>query len=102
VAEWLNAAVLKTVRPERVSGVRIPPPPPLSECGCLRRATTFLPTHLFETGARDQRELFVPTRVEVDYYFPDYASYHSPTLFVALLSYVASASKEVRFDSLAA
>jgi hypothetical protein len=28
VAEWLNAAVLKTVRPERVSGVRIPPPPP--------------------------------------------------------------------------
>jgi hypothetical protein len=29
VAEWLNAAVLKTVRLERVSGVRIPPPPPL-------------------------------------------------------------------------
>ena len=28
VAEWLKAAVLKTVRPERVSGVRIPPPPP--------------------------------------------------------------------------
>jgi hypothetical protein len=28
VAEWLNAAVLKTVRLERVSGVRIPPPPP--------------------------------------------------------------------------
>jgi hypothetical protein len=28
VAEWLKAAVLKTVRPGRVSGVRIPPPPP--------------------------------------------------------------------------
>src|SRR6516164_3354126 len=28
VAEWLNATVLKTVRPVRVSGVRIPPPPP--------------------------------------------------------------------------
>jgi hypothetical protein len=26
----LKPAVLKTVRPERVSGVRIPPPPPLS------------------------------------------------------------------------
>ncbi len=25
---WLKAAVLKTVRLERVSGVRIPPPPP--------------------------------------------------------------------------
>ena len=30
VAEWLKAAVLKTVRPERVSWVRIPPPPPFS------------------------------------------------------------------------
>jgi hypothetical protein len=28
VAEWLKAAVLKTVRLERASGVRIPPPPP--------------------------------------------------------------------------
>src|SRR6266851_4908282 len=28
VGEWLNPAVLKTVRPERGSGVRIPPPPP--------------------------------------------------------------------------
>jgi hypothetical protein len=28
VAERFNAAVLKTVRLERVSGVRIPPPPP--------------------------------------------------------------------------
>src|SRR5579862_4827189 len=28
VGEWLKPAVLKTVRPERVSGVRIPPPPP--------------------------------------------------------------------------
>src|SRR5258706_6344385 len=33
VGEWLNPAVLKTVRPERVSGVRIPPPPPsIGEC----------------------------------------------------------------------
>src|SRR5580704_3605993 len=30
VAEWSIAAVLKTVRPERVSWVRIPPPPPFS------------------------------------------------------------------------
>lgn len=29
VAEWLNAAVLKTVEPSRAPGVRIPPPPPL-------------------------------------------------------------------------
>ena len=29
VGEWLKPAVLKTVRLERVSGVRIPPPPPL-------------------------------------------------------------------------
>ena len=28
MAEWLMAAVLKTVVPERVSGVRIPLPPP--------------------------------------------------------------------------
>ena len=28
VGEWLKPAVLKTVRPVRVSGVRIPPPPP--------------------------------------------------------------------------
>jgi hypothetical protein len=30
VGEWLKPAVLKTVRPERVSWVRIPPPPPAS------------------------------------------------------------------------
>src|ERR1039457_2683891 len=30
VAERLNATVLKTVRPERVSWVRIPPPPPIT------------------------------------------------------------------------
>src|SRR5580704_12438669 len=29
VGERLKPAVLKTVRPERVSGVRIPPPPPV-------------------------------------------------------------------------
>jgi hypothetical protein len=28
MAEWLKAAVLKTVRVERLSGVRIPLPPP--------------------------------------------------------------------------
>jgi hypothetical protein len=33
VAEWLKAAVLKTVGLERVSGVRIPPPPP---CLCFQ------------------------------------------------------------------
>ena len=31
VGERLKPAVLKTVRPERVSGVRIPPPPPVLE-----------------------------------------------------------------------
>src|SRR5579862_3089600 len=31
VGERLKPAVLKTVRPERVSWVRIPPPPPLSQ-----------------------------------------------------------------------
>ena len=30
VAEWSNAAVLKTVERESVPGVRIPPPPPLA------------------------------------------------------------------------
>ena len=30
VGEWLKPTVLKTVRPERVSWVRIPPPPPAS------------------------------------------------------------------------
>jgi hypothetical protein len=34
VAEWLKAAVLKTVRLERASGVRIPPPPPDAPIGC--------------------------------------------------------------------
>src|SRR2546430_3383881 len=38
VAEWLNAAVLKTVRLERVSGVRIPPPPPVAEGPSIRQA----------------------------------------------------------------
>jgi hypothetical protein len=33
VGERLKPAVLKTVRPERASGVRIPPPPPLSNFG---------------------------------------------------------------------
>jgi hypothetical protein len=35
VAEWSNAAVLKTARPSRVSRVRIPPSPPreyISKC----------------------------------------------------------------------
>ncbi len=31
VGERLKPAVLKTVRPERVSGVQIPPPPPLNQ-----------------------------------------------------------------------
>src|SRR5229473_643573 len=47
VAEWLNAAVLKTVRLERVSGVRIPPPPPSflsneSELGVLAAPHSFI------------------------------------------------------------
>jgi hypothetical protein len=42
----VTPAVLKTVRLERASGVRIPPPPPPFgnpiKCGDLHRATTFL------------------------------------------------------------
>src|SRR5258707_1115180 len=46
VGERLNPAVLKTVRPERVSGVRIPPPPPFSRnqiacCPSLRHSSFF-------------------------------------------------------------
>ena len=38
VGERLKPAVLKTVRPERVSGVRIPPPPPaILSCERCRR-----------------------------------------------------------------
>src|SRR5262249_16951580 len=48
VGERLKPAVLKTVRPERVSGVRIPPPPPRSpkvlacllDAGGSRQAST--------------------------------------------------------------
>src|ERR1700744_6646625 len=35
VGKWLTPAVLKTVRPERVSWVRIPPPPPASHAVSL-------------------------------------------------------------------
>ncbi len=35
VGERLKPAVLKTVRPERVSGVQIPPPPPLQKSANL-------------------------------------------------------------------
>jgi hypothetical protein len=41
VAEWLIAAVLKTVVPLRVPGVRIPPPPP--EFERIKRCS-FVPT----------------------------------------------------------
>src|SRR5688572_8417425 len=40
MAEWLMAAVLKTAVPERVSGVRIPLPPPTSARQCRRRLPT--------------------------------------------------------------
>ena len=35
MAEWLKAAVLKTARLARVSGVRIPLPPPQALCNLL-------------------------------------------------------------------
>ena len=41
VAEWLNALVLKTSRPARVSWVRIPPPPP--RCASSSRRTRARP-----------------------------------------------------------
>jgi hypothetical protein len=50
VAERLKAAVLKTVRPERVSWVRIPPPPPnLGSCFQLVDQS-FLKMYLICTG----------------------------------------------------
>src|SRR2546430_4323765 len=43
--EWLKRAVLKTAVPERVSGVRIPLPPPLCDWRIHGAAGTFvLPT----------------------------------------------------------
>src|SRR3984893_11103435 len=39
VGERLKPAVLKTVRPERVSGVRIPPPPPSHKLLALNSTT---------------------------------------------------------------
>jgi hypothetical protein len=51
VAEWLNAAVLKTVVGETQPGVRIPPPPPLSpDADAARRHGRCLPTP-YITGA---------------------------------------------------
>ena len=41
VAERLKAAVLKTVRPARVSWVRIPPPPPYRSVGRTSIFTLF-------------------------------------------------------------
>jgi hypothetical protein len=41
VGERLKPAVLKTVRLERVSGVRIPPPPPLNVALNLNRLSSF-------------------------------------------------------------
>ena len=47
VVEWPNTAVLKTVRPERVSWVRIPPPPPtslgISLCSCHSVGNCYFP-----------------------------------------------------------
>jgi hypothetical protein len=51
VAEWLNAAVLKTVRPERVSGVRIPPPPPEIELSSLKMSL-FVPHKCVGSGVQ--------------------------------------------------
>jgi hypothetical protein len=39
----LKPAVLKTVRPERVSGVRIPPPPPRIKKHCVYLTIYILP-----------------------------------------------------------
>ena len=50
VGEWLNPAVLKTVRPERVSGVRIPPPPPYSRQLYFSALTT--PRNIYFAGRK--------------------------------------------------
>jgi Phage integrase family len=49
VAERLKAAVLKTVRPERVSWVRIPPPPPKFRFSFHRLARSLLNLYAFCT-----------------------------------------------------
>ena len=51
VGERLKPAVLKTVRPERVSGVRIPPPPPASLCFSFSR---LFPAQKIEFAAHDE------------------------------------------------
>jgi hypothetical protein len=49
VAEWLMAPVLKTGIPERVSGVRIPPSPPVLWSSVQVRSSA--PTYLFEKAS---------------------------------------------------
>src|SRR6266436_2432841 len=51
VAEWSNAAVLKTVRRASVSGVRIPPSPPLiwpAESALTGRVRVWYRRHSFQ------------------------------------------------------
>jgi hypothetical protein len=57
VAERLKAAVLKTVRPERVSWVRIPPPPPFELAASdvnLSHAKYSIREILLTTNARNE------------------------------------------------
>ena len=55
MAEWLKAAVLKTVSVERRSGVRIPLPPPLQ---ILSGADTWVTVRFRPCGLPDRREVF--------------------------------------------
>ena len=56
VAEWLNAAVLKTALPARATGVRIPPSPPTRPAQRATPPADMLPSWLEAAGMRkDQR-----------------------------------------------
>ena len=80
MGEWLKPAVLKTVRPERVSWVRIPPPPPSSRpywllhCIELNKGQIYgeIHTDLCRTGPR--RIGFPPIRLNQTEFSPGVVS----------------------------
>jgi hypothetical protein len=63
VAEWLNAPVLKTGRPARVSWVRIPPPPLHSNGNPkIPRQVTHFPAHLRGASRDDGPQFGIQAR----------------------------------------
>src|SRR5262249_40556828 len=70
VGERLKPAVLKTVRLERVSGVRIPPPPPHAKCTVRRHPLQNVPETYFtpwgQKGCLKAAESFAQDRCNRD------------------------------------